>query len=156
METHKCLGEDYNFSLVYKNLRAFSAFANSQGEIVFQTAEDAANLIDVCRFHWNVLPTSDRYIWKGYGGDYTEKYSTFDGTLSIAELEESQGWEISVIYRNPGDYENYHIAECRFIVSPDGEGYALESFQSAMKQVNREDLEKPNYLASDKGFIKVS
>lgn len=156
METHKCLDEDYNFSLVYMNLKAFSALANSQGEIVFQTAEDTANLIDVCRFYWNVLPTSDRYIWKGYEGDYTEKYSTFDGTLSITELEESQGWEISVIYRNPGDYENYHITECRFIVSPDGEGYTLESFQSAMKQVNREGLEKPNYLASDKGFIKVS
>lgn len=46
METYKCLDKDYDFSLVYKNLGAFSALADSQGEIVFQTAEDVANLID--------------------------------------------------------------------------------------------------------------
>ena len=143
MKPRKCLDKNYDFSRVYKNLRAFSALANSEGDVIFQTVEDMTNLIDCCFMYWNVLPTSDRYF-------------NLCGTLNIAELEESQGWEISVIYRNPGDYENYHIAECRFIVSPDGEGYTLESFQSAMKQVNREGLEKPNYLASDKGFIKVS
>ena len=153
------IDENYDISLASEKLKNVLTIANEEGEIICRTVHDVTQILNmICQ--WLGVPGYPyRSFWSYDGGrfrdtNYNHWYSNSKGGVSINELDGLKlGWLLEVEKHTNGGYQT---VGCQIFCIRNEEGYTLESFQSAMEQVNREGLEKPNYLASDKGLVKVS